>query len=172
MEPWDIMYVSIVYFTLYGVMIWNRIIILIYIHKVAFRLSVYNFYFDNQIIKKSKPLIILIVWLFEICSKAHCKKSYWEKSNLYINSTNAVRLQKWWGQFVVCVTMQQPLTHSIANLNPQFPWRSPYTLPPPNPLVWEIEVPTFYKHVVIFTLAPTPIDIDMWRYLLSTNICI
>ena len=64
----------------------------IYIHKVAFRSVVrlfgcsvvrsvvYNFYFEIQIIKKSKTLIILIIWIIEIFSKAW-KESQWEKYN-------------------------------------------------------------------------------------------
>ena len=56
----------------------NRII---YIHKVTFCLFVclYDFYFNNQIIKKSKTLFLRI---FEICSKAHYKKS--KKSNCLV----------------------------------------------------------------------------------------
>ena len=76
-------------FDLFSPVITRNRIRTIYIHKVAFRSVVrlfscsvvYNFYFDNQIIKKSKTLI---VWIIEICSKAHYKKSQWEKSNQLI----------------------------------------------------------------------------------------
>ena len=53
----------------------------IYIHKDAFRSVVRLCKIFTSIIKKSKKLIILIIWIIEICSKAHWKKSQWEKYN-------------------------------------------------------------------------------------------